>query len=412
MSPYFIRLCWKNIWRNKRRTVITVNAIGVGVMFLVGIYNFYGSFHEQVIHNVIRYHSGHLLVSAPGYHVDNSPSLFLRNLSSVEKALASDPAVKAFSPRVLVQGLISSPQGSANILFSGIDPQKERRVTRFASNIIRGQYLGNQPKTIVIGKALAQSLKLKVGSKVVALTQGVDGSIGNELFHVVGIFETQSDVDKSLAFIRLEDARGLLSLPKQNSAHQVAIVLKEESTLAAVQAHLKLLFPKRQAEVLSWMEMQRPLMAMIELNRSVNRLLMMTILFIAALGIANAILMSILERTREFGVMMAIGTTKREVKKMVVVETLLLSVVGVTLGNVLGIALTLYFNRVGFNLAWLTSQKIVVEGTIIQTISYPTVQWGNSVTITSVILVLSLIVSFIPVRHISNLSTVKALRAH
>lgn len=412
MDFYFFKLCWKNIWRNKRRTLITVNAIGVGVMALVVILNYYDGFHEQVIQNVIRYHSGHLLISAPGYFSNNIASRYIKDPSPMEKWLNNASEIKASSSRILVQGMLSSPQGSANILFTGIEPKKEAKVTRFKANIVQGDYLAN-PKIngVVLGKKLAQLLKLKLGSKVVALTQGVDGSIGNELFYVEGIFDTQSDLDKSLAFITLTNAQKLLSVPK-NGVHQIAIVLKTESELPIVQKKLQDRFPKHQAEILSWMQLQRPLMAMIELNKSANSLLMIIILFIAAMGIANSILMSILERTREFGVMMAIGTTKKEVISMVITETFLLSAVGVAFGNILGVGLTLYFHTRGFDLKWLTSQKIVVQGTIIQTVSYPNVHWNNSLTITLMILGLSMLVSFFPVRHISNLNPVKALRAH
>ncbi len=412
MGLYFLKLCWKNIWRNRRRTLLTVTAIGTGVAALVGIHNYYDGFHEQVVHNVIRYHSGHLLVSAPGYQEQNNPSKYLKDVTPLETLLAKEAGIKHWSTRVLVQGLLSSSAGSANILYSGVDPERERNVTRFAASLVQGKYLEDtKRKTIVVGSRLAKLLNLSLGSKVVALTQGVDGSIGNELFYVEGIFETQSELDKSLAFLRLENARGLLSLTPAG-AHQVAIVLKNETELPAVRARLERRIPKGEAEVLSWMDIQRPLMALIELNKSVNRLLMAIILCIAAMGIANSILMSILERTREFGVMMAIGTTKHEVIKMVLAETMLLSLVGVVAGNILGILLTVYFGHYGFDLKWLTSQEIVVQGTIIQTISYPKVIWANSAVVASAILVLSAMVSFIPIRHIANLNAVKALRAH
>ncbi len=413
MDFFVLKLCWKNIWRNKRRTILTVNAIGFGVMALVGIYNYYDGFHEQVIHNVIRYQSGHLVVGAPGYQTRNLPSMYIKSPAKVESWLSHRPEVKAVSERVIVQGLVSSAQGSANILFMGIEPKQERRVTRFAANIVKGKYLeAEKGKPIVLGKALSKLLKVDVGSKVVALTQGVDGSIGNELFRVVGIFETQSDADKSLAFINIGDARSLLSLPPQ-AVHQVSIVLREETELDKVYADFQSAFPKgSHIQIMTWQQVQRPLMAMIELNKSANRLLMIIILFVAAMGIANSILMSIMERTREFGVMMAIGTLKAEVIQMVVVETMLLSTVGVLLGNFLGIAITMYFNKHGFDLRWLTSQSIVVQGTIIQTISYPSVRWQNSFMITTCIMTLSLLVSVIPIRHISKLRAVEALRAH
>lgn len=413
MDHYFLKLSWKNIWRNRRRTLLTINAIGFGVMALVALYNYYDGFHDQVIQNVIRYQSGHLLVTAPSYHTRMATNLVVSDPSPVDQWLGTQEPVKAFSHRILVQGLVSTAQGSANIVFAGIEPEREKEVTRFAGNMVQGSYFGDtQQKSILLGSELAHLLQAEIGSKVVALTQGVDGSIGNELFFVGGIFETHSDFDKNMAFIRIQDARQLLSLG-ESAVHQIAIVLAGEEYLTAVQDQFLKTFSHSSSELqmLNWKEVQKPLMAMIELNKSANRLLMFIIIFVVALGIANSILMSILERTREFGVMLAIGTTKKEVVKMVIMETLLLSLVGVALGNLLGALVTQFFHYYGFDLAWLSSQKLVVQGTIIQTVSYPAIQWRNSLLISGIVFILSLIVSFIPIRHVSQLNPVKALRA-
>jgi ABC-type lipoprotein release transport system permease subunit len=390
-----------------------MNAIGFAVMALVALYNYYDGFHEQVIRNVIRYKSGHLVVSSPGFQNRYAANLFIKNPQAVEEWLTDREEVRSYSHRVIAQGLVSTANGSSNVALVGIDPDKEKRVTRFAGNMIQGEFLGKSKKPIILGKELAKILKAQLGTKVVVLTQGIDGSIGNELFHVVGIFETQSDFDKSMAFMPIADARALLSLPKR-AVHETAIVLKSGTNVIQTQKDFINDFgshSKSKMEMLNWMQVQKPLMAMIELNKGANRLLMFIILFVAALGVANSILMSILERTREFGVMLAIGTSKGDVMRMVVVETLLLSAIGVMLGNVFGVLLTLYFHQHGFDLAWLTSQKLVVQGTIIQTVSYPTVQWVNSLFVSGTILALSFIVSIIPIKHVANLSPVRALRS-
>lgn len=416
MDWYFVKLSWKNIWRNKRRTLLTINAIGFGVMALVVLHNYYDGFHEQVIHNVIRYQSGHLVVSYPGYHVRNNPQAFVKNPFKIDRWIKEQDTVQTYSHRVALQGMISTAYGSANIGIVGIEPKKEKEVTKFASNIVGGKYLSEhkgKTKAIVIGKELAKILKAELGSKVVVLTQGIDGSIGNELFFVEGIFRTQSDADKAMAFVQIEDARQILGLPK-TAVHQVAIVLKSETDLPQVRDQFRSFFGSpAEAKLLieSWKDLQKPVMAMIELNKSANRLLMFIILFVAALGIANSVLMSILERTREFGVMFAIGTTKVEVMRFVMVETMLLGVVGVLVGNILGLAVTMYFGKYGFDLAWLTSQKLVVQGSIIQTVSYPQIHWMNSLHVSGTVLLFSFIVSIIPLRYISRLQPVKALRA-
>jgi ABC-type lipoprotein release transport system permease subunit len=409
MLGYFLKLSWKNIWRNRRRTILTVNAIGIGVMALVFLHNYYDEFHEQLIHNVIRYHSGHLVVAAPNYHSRNNSNLYIKDASKELEWLSSQEPVGAWSGRVRVQGLASSAEGSANIHFVGIDPEREREVTHFASSIISGEFADRgDGKTIVLGKALSELLHVEVGSKVVALTQGVDGSIGNDLFRVRGIFDTKSDIDKGLAFISLSDARSLASLPPA-AFHQVSVKLKKETDLEMVKAAFA--GASSDTQMLSWKEVQRPVMAIIDLNKGVNRLLMIIILSVAAMGITNSILMSLMERTREFGVMMAIGTSKAEVTGLVIAETFLLCSVGVILGNILGVGVTTYFRQFGFDLKWFTSNAYAVEGAIIETVSYPVAHLYNSLWITGIILILSLVVSIIPARHIAKLSAVQALRA-
>jgi len=407
---YFLKLAWKNVWRNKRRTLITANAMGVGVMALVGIYNYYDAFHEQVIRNVIRYQNGHLLIQAP--QPQGIPTKLVTRAHQYEKWVAKRPEVKAYSSRVVLQGLISSPKGSVNALVTGIEPLREKRVTRFFSNVVQGSFFEAKryrAKPIVLGKGLSRQLKVEVGSKVVLLTQGMDGSIGNELFEVAGIFLTHSDFDKNGAFVLKKDATALISAPA-DTIHQLAIVLKSEAQIPQMKYAFSRTFSKKEALMLSWMEIQRPLMAMIDLNKGANRLLMIIILIVAALGIVNSVLMSVLERTREFGVMMAVGTTRSELYRLIICETMMLSLIGVVLGNALGIALTLYFGKMGFDLRWLTQQTIVIQGAIIDTVTFPVVQWRNSLVVTSFILILSLLVSFLPVRHLSRLEPVKALR--
>ncbi len=380
-------------------------------MALVFIRNYYDAYFEQVVHNVIRYQSGHLVIVSPGYMTNNNANKFLRDPSAVVRWLSSHPQTAATSTRVMAQGLLSSSQGSANVYFSGVDPKNERQTTKFASNVIRGRFLGSsKKKEIVIGKKLAERLRVGLRSKLVALTQGVDGSIGNELFYVVGIFETQSDWDKALAFVHSEDARLLLSLSSK-AVHQVTVVLKDQKEISSFRESFQQKFSKGRFEILTWMDVQKPLMAMIEINKSGTNILNYIILFVASLGIANSILMSILERTREFGVMMAIGTRKRDVIRMVLAETILLTCVGAILGNLFGIALTLYFNNHGFDLAWFTSHKVMVEGTMIQTICYPKVNLSNGISIAMIIFILSMVVSAIPVFHIHKLRTVEALRS-
>lgn len=408
MSPYLFKLCWKNIWRNKRRTSLTVLAIGLGVTALVSIHNYFDGFHEQIVHNVIRFQSGHLTISQKDYPEQHAPQLFVTDFDNIESWLRKQDTVQAFSARVLVPGMLSSPQGSTNIAFTGIDPTHEGTVTQFASKVVEGHFLDSKEKTIVIGKKIAEVLKVGIGDKVVALTQGIDGSIGNELFRVEGIFLTESEADKSVGFINLNDARTLASLP-QGAVHQINVLLKSDEHLDGVMKSFTQSF--KSGSPFSWRDLQKHITSMIELDRAFNRLLMFIILGVAAFGIANSILMSIMERTREFGVMLAIGTFQKEVIRMVFVETLLICSVGILIGNFMAFVIITYFGHVGFDLKWLSSQNLVIDGTIIQTVSYPTMRVINSLKITGAVFLLTIIISLIPTRILSRLTPVRALRA-
>lgn len=413
MNGFVLRLCWKNIWRNKRRTLITVNAIGIGVMALVWVRNYYDTFHEQAVGNAVRYSNGHLLVTHRNFDPKKPPRDLIKNPGPIYKWLMRQSSVTGVSPQIMVQGLLSTSQGANNIWFKGVEPKLEAKTTGYASSMVAGRFFGTKhiDNPIVLGTELATELDAVVGSKVVALTQGVDGSIGNELFNVVGIFKTDSKYDGHLAFIHNEDARKLLSV-SPGAIHQISVILKDSQAIGDIQKRFNKKFRSTEAQMLSWEEVQKNLMAMIELNRSANVVLMIIIVLISGLGIANSILMSLLERKREFGVMMAVGTQRKEVMQMVAMETILLGVVGVTLGNIMGVGLTLYFNQYGFDLSWFTDHALVVNGALIQTISYPEVRLHNSVTVTSVILLLSVVVAFFPVKHISKLNLVKALRSN
>lgn len=405
---YFLKLCWKNVWRNRRRTLLTVNAIGVGVMALVAIHNYYDSFHQQIIDNVIRYQSGHLMIATKGYHQSRSASHAISDSSPLISQLDQNPQVTSSARRTFAPGLLSSPYGAANVVFVGIEPDREKQVTRYFANIKEGHYFENAPENaIVLGRPLADLLKARIGSKVVALTQGVEGSIGNELFSVCGIYETGADADKSTTFIRLVKARELLSLTG-DATHQIALILKPETNVENLKQDIENHNPD--LEALSWRDVQKHVVAIIDLDGAVNRLLLLIILLVAALGITNTILMSIMERSREFGIMMAIGTRTRELVGMVIGETAILCAIGVVIGNILGTGVTLFFGHTGFDLKWLTSQDFAIDGTVVQTICFPTLSWHNSLTVSLAVMSLSIVVALFPIRFISRLQTVAALR--
>jgi ABC-type lipoprotein release transport system permease subunit len=357
MSVRLLRLAWRNLWRNPRRTLIAMTAIGVGYAMLLFVACLMGGLRQQMIESGTGLILSDIEVHAPDYYPDRPIQLTLGGRKGTEvgallAATAADPRIQAASPRAYAYGLVSGTHQSAGVQLFGVVPDLEQKVTTLQTRMVKGVYLNDgAPKGVVMGDKLAATIGVDVGSEVVLLTPAADGSTGNDLYKVAGMFHTGLEaMDQGLVVMSLGALQDLLRLPP-GRIHEVGIKLHDIATATAVAAALESqlgkAFPVR---VRPWQELAPELADYVQFNRRVTFILFFIFFLSAAMGIVNTMLMAIIERTRELGMLMAVGMRPVQVVGLIVAEAGSLAAASLILGGVLGIPLLWYLQIHGLNL--------------------------------------------------------------
>ena len=353
-----IKMAWRNIWRNPRRTVLTITAIAFACILLVFMLSFQLGSYDTMINASVKVHTGHLQVQARGYQADNEIRLTIPDPLPVEKALDAIPEVKAYAPRARAFALISSREHTYGIMVEGIDPTAEKRVSTLASIVRRGDYLDAGPGSsglpaALVGHLLARNLNVAVGDELTLLGQGRDGSIAATVVRVHGITNSGlDDFDRSAIQIPLDRFQDIFSMG--GAVHEIVVVGRRLSDTAAIKAALepalKAIHESPPLVVLDWEALMPGLKQAISMDLVSGSIFYLILIMVVAFSILNTFLMAVLERTYEFGVMMAMGTRPNRLTRLVLTESIGMTLVGVASGMLLGCLVTGYFMVYGINL--------------------------------------------------------------
>ncbi len=361
-------IAWKNIWRNKKRSMVILTAIALGLcggLFATGIMV---GIAESMVNTAIDYNLGHIQIHTKAFKEN---SLIQNSIPDAEKLieeLHSVVGLKGISGRVKIEGMASSPATNSGVEIVGVNPYAEASVTAIAEKIIDGKYLDSTGKnSVVIGKKLAEKLNLRVRSKLVLGFPGRDGSIIYGAFRITGLFETGSAIfDKSTVFVDENDITRLLG--GTPIVHEIALRLVNGKAMPDVLSSLRSKYPQFVIE--SWKDLAPELKLTAELTNVSMLFFLAIILFGLLFGITNTMLMSVLDRVREFGMVMAIGMKRKRVFAQIFLETVFLSLVGSVIGIILGIIAISITHHTGINLS------VFAEGLSLYGISsmlYPTI---------------------------------------
>jgi putative ABC transport system permease protein len=404
----FFNMAWRNVWRNRRRSLLTVLAITLGLSFNIFMRGIGDGFHEQMVDNSVRAEIGHVEIHRAGYHDEPGLNKTLPNPEAVEKVVGSLPELRGYSLRVLGGGLASTAENSSGVQILGVDPSQEQTVTTIQRGIIQGRYLSDEMRRpILIGDRLATRLKVSLDDKIVLMVQAADGSMGAELFRVAGIFRSGApEMDEGVVFILRSDAQNIFALG--NRVTEVAILLGSSRQVPAALETLRKDLKGEPVEVLPWWQVEPFLQQFIQIDDAFFYIIVLIFFIVISIGILNTIMMSIFERIREFGVMMALGTKPRQVIKLVVEEAFVLGIVGVVSGSLLGSALTLYFARHGINLSSFSAGAAALG--ITSSRVYSELTFVNLLYSNLAVLIVVLLVAFYPAIHAARLRPVEALR--
>ena len=406
----FVTMAWRNVWRNRRRSLLTGSAIALSLAFNILMRGIGDGFHEQMVDNSVRANIGHIEVHRKGYHDDPGLNRALPDPRRVDRAIHDLPHLRGSSfafwatgspaRRTIRQASPSSasiPGGS-----SGHDHSSGRRPGRYLDT--------NEVRPLLVGERLAATLRARLGDKVVLLVQAADGSMGAQLFRLTGIFRSGApDLDRGVVYILLKDAQELFSLGDRVTEAVVLLDSSDAVPTASQALHAALRgSPDGTYEVLTWSEVEPYLEQFIVLDDAFFYIIVAILFIVIAVGILNTILMSVFERVREFGVMMALGTRPRQVVLLVVLEAAVLALVGIVVGGTLGSLSTLYFAETGINLSSF-AQGAASLG-ITTTTVYSKLTLANVGLSNLAVFLLVVLVSLYPAVHAARLQPVEAIR--
>ena len=346
-------MAWRNIWRNPRRTILTVCAITFASVLLVFMLSFQFGSYETMINTSVKISTGHLQVQAEKYQEKKSIRFVISEPRTIADILDRIPEVAAYTFRGQAFSLISSKDRTYGVVVTGIDPQKEVNVSRLKKLVHVGNFLSaDDVNQAVVGRLLAKNLRVTIGDELTLLGQGRDGSIAATVAQVKGIFNSGIDeFDRSAMQIPLATFQDTFSM--DGAVHEVVVIAKSLSDISTIKAKLKaalsVLNSDKPLKTLDWQELMPGLRQAIEMDLVSGLIFYGLLIIVVAFSILNTFLMAIFERTKEFGVMMAIGTTPRRLTKVLLIESMAMTLIGIIAGIILGIGITYYFQVYGID---------------------------------------------------------------
>ncbi|UCH23965.1 MAG: ABC transporter permease [Deltaproteobacteria bacterium] len=346
-------MAWRNIWRNPRRSILTISAIAFASLLLVFMLSFQFGFYEAAINASVKIHAGHLQIQAEGYQDKKSMRLVVPDPGSMGSILANIEAVKAYTYRANAFSLVSSEKRIHGVMVTGIDPVSEAKVSTLKNLIRDGTYLTDKDDyQALVGQLLAQNLRIGPGDELTLLGQARDGSVAATVVKVQGIYRSGLDeLDRSSVHIPLKTFQEVYAMG--NAVHQVVAIGESLSAIPEIRASLKSrlssLNQNNPLKVLDWEELMPGLRQAIEMDLVSGLIFYVLLIIVVGFSILNTFLMAIFERTKEFGIMKAIGTTPVRLTKLLLIESLSITIVGIIAGIILGIGITYYFQIHGID---------------------------------------------------------------
>ena len=404
-----LRMAWRNLWRHKRRTWLTSTAMIFSNVLLIFMISLQLGSYDMMINNTLRAFSGHLQVQRAGYN--ESPKL-RESIAAIEPLAAelrSAMPEYAISARAAGFALASSEQRSIGIQVIGVQPDFETGVSTIPGLVKEGRYLQDSyAPEIVIGAVMARNLKVQKGDEITLLGSGRDGSFAAGVVTIVGIFDSGSqDMDRSFAEVPLGYFQEVFAM--EDHGHSVVVAVEQvDQVSSAVAIARKLAVNRQDLLVLDWNELNPGLRQAIQADMSSAWFMYAVLIILVAFSVLNTQLMSVLERTREFGVITALGIKPGNLASLVMLETTLMALIGLLIGVFLGWLVALYFSIAGFSYPGMdeVAQRFNLPSRI-----YPSVGWFSLMLGPSVVFLFCLLASVYPALRLFKLRPVEAMRA-
>ncbi len=408
-----IRMAWRNLWRHKRRTWLTIGAMIFSNLLLVFLISLQFGSYRMMIDNTLKTYTGHLQVQHKEYNdnpkIRNSFQDIVPLADKVRKQLGSAGITAWVAARGVAFAMTSSEQRSYGLQIIGVEPQYEVNVSTLPGLVNKGRYFTDfNAEEIVIGSVLARNLRVDIGDELTLLGSGRDGSFAAGVVIVTGIFDSgNADVDRSMAQLPLGYFQSLFSMGGQG--HNIVINAEDLTLVSALQNEVSSILGEREElSLLDWNRLQPGLQQAIQADMASAWFMYIILIVLVAFSVLNTQLMSVLERTREFGIMMALGLKPARLGTLVFTETFIMSSLGLAIGAALGTALAWYLSIVGFTYPGMEEMagKFNLPDRIYPTLSLLSIFLGPGI-----VFLCSLLASLYPALRLFFLQPVSAMRA-
>ncbi len=407
-----LKMAWRNIWRNTRRTILTICAIAFASLLLVFMLSFQFGSYETMINTSVKIQTGHLQIQAREYQDKKNIRLVVPDPARIAEILKTTPNIAAYTFRGQAFSLISSKDRTYGVVVTGIDPEREAQVSRLKSLIREGEFLNAEDTgQALIGRLLAQNLRVKLADELTVVGQGRDGSIAASVVQVKGIFSSGiSEFDRAAIHIPLNTFQETYSM--QGAVHEVVVIADSLRNIEAIKSRvassLSSLNLKNPLKVLDWDELMPGLRQSIEMDLISGLIFYLLLVLVVAFSILNTFLMAIFERTREFGVLMAIGTTPGRLTKVLLIESMTMTLIGILAGIIVGSLITIFFQSHGIDFSGASEllSQFGITGRM-----YPRLSWLSAISGPLAVLMITFLAALYPALKVRRLQPVEAMRA-
>lgn len=409
-------LAWRNIWRHRRRTIITLSSIAIGFGLAVLSIGIGDGSHNSMIRNAIKLGEGHITVQPHGYMEAPANYKYIADGKSLAAQIESLGIAGSVQPRISLQVLASTANNSVGAVLEGISAVEDPRVQMLRPMLLDGEWLKpGDERGLLIGDGMARKLKAKLGSKVVVMAGKQGGDSQAQLGRVRGIFDSHVDeLDDYLILSDLQFAEGFLEGEGadllKGPITRFAIFLDDEEQMALWKEQLRSTIDTTQLVALDWQEMMPQLVQFIVIDDAGNYVFLLLILMLVVFGIVNTVLMSVLERTREFGLLRALGMSRYHLLLLVFCESLLLSVLAVLIGWLVGGSIHFWFSTHGIDFSALMAEGTSIMGTMMDPVVKTELSADRVIQLTTIIFIATLASGIYPAIKAARVTPVEALR--
>jgi len=408
-----IQLAWRNIWRNWRRTILTSLAVAFGMISIIFSYSYLEGVTESIYKNLIETELGHVkIVSREFLRLERimPKEHLIYDSKELEADISSLPGISAMTERIKFYLILSSEDENEPCMGMGINPEQEKNFFDLRQHLVQGNYLQESAAEMVIGDSLAQKLGVGLGDELLAVTTDVNYSTYALTFTLAGIFKTGfTFMDKNFFYIPIEKAQELLDC--QGAAHEIMLLLDDAEKAPEISSEITAILKEKGLEdtiiAVPWQD--NFWMSYLPLAEIVFSGILIIIMLIAALVILNTMLMAVLERTHEIGIIKSMGMRNGGVVSLILVESIFIGLLGVFIGGSVGSGLSLLAQNTGLDFTRMM-EKMEFEFAFFSPIIYPKFTLGILLVAIGFGLVTTIAAAFYPARKASRLEPVEALR--